>query len=101
MRNEKNANCIVTEEDVVTEAMLLLLVWFPMPIALFLTYAHAYSTAGSDTTANSTAAILFHILKNPRVYNTLREELLGLEAHEAPEAGDELALPSHDQVGAF
>ncbi|KAF8487761.1 cytochrome P450 [Gautieria morchelliformis] len=46
----------ITEEDVVTEAMLLL-------------------TAGSDTTANSAAAVLFHLLRVPRVLACLREEL--------------------------
>ncbi|KAF8521430.1 cytochrome P450 [Hysterangium stoloniferum] len=46
----------VTEEDIVTDAMLLL-------------------TAGSDTTANSTAAIIFHVLRNPRVLHKLRAEL--------------------------
>jgi hypothetical protein len=56
-------------------------------------------TAGSDTTANSTAAILFHILKNPRVYRALREELGELVEDAGLEAGEDgLALPSHDQV---
>ncbi|TFK73538.1 benzoate para-hydroxylase [Pluteus cervinus] len=67
---------IVQEDDVVTEAMLLL-------------------TAGSDTTANSSAAILFHILRNPRVHKALLEELSQLEIDEGEEG---LMLPSHDQV---
>ncbi len=53
-------------------------------------------TAGSDTTANSSAAILFHILRNPRVHKALLEELSQLEIEEGE---DGLVLPSHDQVG--
>ncbi|KAF4622227.1 hypothetical protein D9613_008961 [Agrocybe pediades] len=85
------------EADVVTDAMLLL-------------------TAGSDTTANSTAAILFWIYATPRVLRKLREELDEMLAGVAPsasdlelvkpmikEADDEsvadiLQIPLHDQV---
>lgn len=34
-----------------------------------------HRTAGSDTTANSTAAVLFYIMRTPRVLARLREEL--------------------------
>jgi len=80
LRKEEKADGPVKEEDIVTEAMLLL-------------------TAGSDTTANSTAAILFHVLKNPRVYDALRKELNELVVNgELEEGEDGLALPCHDQV---
>ncbi|GJJ16217.1 hypothetical protein Clacol_010513 [Clathrus columnatus] len=46
----------ITEADVTTEAMLLL-------------------TAGSDTTANSTAAIVYWIIRTPRVMKKLQEEI--------------------------
>ncbi|KAF8577651.1 cytochrome P450 [Ramaria rubella] len=79
----------VREEDVVTEAMLLL-------------------TAGSDTTANSTAAVLFHVLRSPRVLGKLRAELdavvggVGVGADEAVGDGDADAdgrvIPWHDQI---
>ncbi|KAF8887870.1 cytochrome P450 [Gymnopilus junonius] len=86
----------VSEADVVTDAMLLL-------------------TAGSDTTANSTAAILFWIYSTPRVLEKLRDELT--ETLSAPltvdstvtltfsddneateEVADALGVPLHDQL---
>ncbi|KAJ3770150.1 cytochrome P450 [Lentinula raphanica] len=69
----------LNEKVVVTEAMLLL-------------------TAGSDTTADSAAAILWYILAQPAVHQRLIDELdenVGLLAHDLA-AADE--LPKHDQV---
>lgn len=51
----------VSEEEVVTEAMLLL-------------------TAGADTTANSLTAILYYILTHPDVYKKLMTELDSINA---------------------
>ncbi|KAJ3802151.1 cytochrome P450 [Lentinula aff. detonsa] len=67
------------EKVVVTEAMLLL-------------------TAGSDTTADSAAAILWYILAQPAVHQRLVAELdenIGIVSHDLA-AADE--LPKHDQV---
>ncbi|KAJ3882669.1 cytochrome P450 [Lentinula edodes] len=70
------------EKVVVTEAMLLL-------------------TAGSDTTADSAAAILWYILAHPAVHERLVAELdenVGTLSHDLG-AADE--LPKHDQVKAL
>ncbi|KAJ3749664.1 cytochrome P450 [Lentinula detonsa] len=67
------------EKVVVTEAMLLL-------------------TAGSDTTADSAAAILWYILAQPAVHQRLvaeLDEIIGIVSHDLA-AADE--LPKHDQV---
>ncbi|KDR70723.1 hypothetical protein GALMADRAFT_881849 [Galerina marginata CBS 339.88] len=83
----------ISEADVVTDAMLLL-------------------TAGSDTTANSTTAILFWVYSTPRVLEKLRIELadaLSSPAIASPDpavVGDEdgemladsLEIPLHDQL---
>jgi benzoate 4-monooxygenase len=48
-------------------------------------------TAGSDTTANSSAAILYHILKNPIVHSRLLAELPASIKVEGK-------IPTHDEV---
>lgn len=94
MRNKQGSEEDVSEADVVTDAMLLL-------------------TAGSDTTANSTAAILYWIYRSPRVLSTLRAELLSALASQ-PSAilppstdfddldiqvdDDTTTIPYHDQL---
>ena len=55
-----------------------------------------YRTAGSDTTANSTAAILFHILRSPRVLHRLRAEVEAAVSEHGDE--DEDGLVRYDQV---
>ncbi|KZV93251.1 cytochrome P450 [Exidia glandulosa HHB12029] len=93
---EKQGGGEVSEEEVVTEAMLLL-------------------TAGADTTANSLTAILYYILTHPQVYRKLIAELETINApvgelatSEKPplrrleskfelEAATE-GLPTHEQV---
>jgi len=82
------------EADVVTDAMLLL-------------------TAGSDTTANSTAAILFWIFSTPRVLEKLRNELtealpisdalqsntsLNVVDEDEEAVADSLGIPLHNEV---
>ncbi|EJD51741.1 cytochrome P450 [Auricularia subglabra TFB-10046 SS5] len=71
----------VSEEEVVTEAMLLL-------------------TAGADTTANSLTAILYFILTRPDVYKKLMAELDSINAPTAElDTGTTIdGLPTHDQV---
>ncbi|KAF5350359.1 hypothetical protein D9757_013717 [Collybiopsis confluens] len=69
----------VYEKIVVTEAMLLL-------------------SAGSDTTADSAAAIMWYILANKPVYERLMEELdqnVGMLSQELTSPDE---LPKHDQV---
>ncbi|KIJ38622.1 hypothetical protein M422DRAFT_112553, partial [Sphaerobolus stellatus SS14] len=64
----------VNEADVVTDAMLLL-------------------TAGSDTTANSTAAILYWIYKTPSVLQRLRKEI-----DEALQNSQDIGLPPSEII---
>lgn len=98
MRAKQDGEEGVSEADVVTDAMLLL-------------------TAGSDTTANSTAAILYWVYRTPQVLQTLRNELesafksdpdsiaISSDVPIIPDdemreelAADALRIPLHDQV---
>jgi len=90
------------------------------PITFFSVLTHAYSTAGSDTTANSAAAILYWIYRTPRVLQALRAELaeafkrdpdvitmssdIPIVADEELKeelAADLLGIPFHDQVSSL